>query len=219
MKESTYLGLSQVKPRFGMAKRTLCTLFTLVCFALPVSADKVLVLGDSLSAGYGMAMDQAWPALLQERLQQEPEYADWQVVNASISGETSEGGVRRLPALLKEFQPDWVLLELGANDGLRGYPVAAISANLGRMVTMSQQSGAQVAVLGIQIPPNYGARYTKPFFAQYAMVAKQYDTQLVPFILEDVAINTELMQDDGLHPTIEAQPLLLNNVWQHIRWQ
>jgi acyl-CoA thioesterase-1 len=202
-----------------MAKRTLCTLFTLVCFALPVSADKVLVLGDSLSAGYGMAMDQAWPALLQERLQQEPEYADWQVVNASISGETSEGGVRRLPALLKEFQPDWVLLELGANDGLRGYPVAAISANLGRMVTMSQQSGAKVAVLGIQIPPNYGARYTKPFFAQYAMVAKQYDTQLVPFILEDVAINTELMQDDGLHPTIEAQPLLLNNVWQHIRWQ
>jgi len=202
-----------------MAKRALCTLFTLVSIALPASADKVLVLGDSLSAGYGMAMDQAWPALLQARLQQEPEYADWQVVNASISGETSEGGVRRLPALLQEFQPDWVLLELGANDGLRGYPVAAISANLGRMVTMSQQSGAQVAVLGIQIPPNYGVRYTKPFFEQYAHIAAQYNTQLVPFILENVAVNTELMQDDGLHPTIEAQPLVLNNVWQHISWQ
>ena len=219
MKETIYLGLSQVKPRFGMAKRALCTLFTLVSIALPASADKVLVLGDSLSAGYGMAMDQAWPALLQARLQQEPEYADWQVVNASISGETSEGGVRRLPALLQEFQPDWVLLELGANDGLRGYPVAAISANLGRMVNMSQQSGAQVALLGIQIPPNYGVRYTKPFFEQYAHIAAQYNTQLVPFILENVAVNTELMQDDGLHPTIEAQPLVLNNVWQHISWQ
>lgn len=219
MKETIYLGLSQVRPSCGMAKRTLCTLFTLVSIALPAAADKVLVLGDSLSAGYGMAMEQAWPALLQKRLQQEPTFADWQVINASISGETSEGGVRRLPALLQEFQPDWVLLELGANDGLRGYPVAAISANLSRMVALSQQSGAQVAVLGIQIPPNYGARYTKPFFEQYAHIARRYDTQLVPFILEGVAIDSGLMQDDGLHPTIEAQPLVLNNVWQHISWQ
>ena len=165
------LGLSQLVTRARTAKADICKTFTLLVLfsVLPIAGQastKVLVLGDSLSAGYGMALDEAWPALLEQRLQQDAEKADWQVINASISGETSEGGVRRLPALLNEFQPQWLLLELGANDGLRGYPVAMISANLSRMIGMAQSQGIEVVVLGIQIPPNYGARYTKPFCEQ-----------------------------------------------------
>ncbi len=211
-------GLSQVKLKLGMLKRALCTFFTLISVSLPSHADTVLVLGDSLSAGFNMALEQAWPALLEKRLQQQPEYKDWQVINASISGETSEGGMRRLPALLEEFQPDWLLLELGANDGLRGYPITTISANLGRIITLAQAQGVKVAVLGIRIPPNYGARYSEPFFAQYAQLARQFDTQLVPFILHQVATYPELMLSDGLHPTVEAQPIVLGNVWRHIVW-
>ncbi len=215
--------LSQLVKQARTAKADICKTFTLLAllFVLPFTVQaetRVLVLGDSLSAGYGMALDEAWPALLQERLRKDHSKADWQVINASISGETSEGGVRRLPALLNEFEPQWLLLELGANDGLRGYPVPMISANLSRMINMAQQRNIEVVVIGIQIPPNYGARYTQPFFEQYAQLAKQHNTQLVPFILEEVAIHEELMQRDGLHPTIEAQPIVLNNVWQHIVW-
>lgn len=219
--------LSQLVQRARTAKGDICKIFTFLTlvFVWPLSVQaateaptRVLVLGDSLSAGYGMALEEAWPALLEQRLQQDAEKADWQVINASISGETSEGGVRRLPALLNEFQPQWLLLELGANDGLRGYPVPTISANLSRMIGMAQQQGIEVVVIGIQIPPNYGARYTKPFFEQYAQLAKRFDTQLVPFILEDVAIHDDLMQADGLHPTIEAQPIVLENVMRHVAW-
>jgi acyl-CoA thioesterase-1 len=217
------LGLSQLVARARTAKADICKTFTLLVLLSVLSfttqaSTKVLVLGDSLSAGYGMALDEAWPALLEQRLQQDADKADWQVINASISGETSEGGVRRLPALLNEFQPQWLLLELGANDGLRGYPVPTISANLSRMIGMAQQQGIEVVVIGIQIPPNYGARYTKPFFEQYAQLSKRFDTQLVPFILEGVAIHDDLMQADGLHPTIEAQPIVLENVMRHVQW-
>jgi len=173
-------------------------------------------MGDSLSAGYGMSLAQAWPALLQTQLNQVLGEHQWQVINASVSGETTQGGVRRLPGLLAQYQPQWVLLELGANDGLRGYPIAKMTANLSRMIVQSQTAGAKVAVLGIQLPPNYGARYTGPFFHQYAHLAQQHNTALVPFILEDIAIHPHLMQADGLHPTQAAQTLILDNVWQHL---
>ena len=176
----------------------------------------LLVMGDSLSAGYGMSLAQAWPALLQTQLNQVLGEHQWQVINASVSGETTQGGVRRLPGLLAQYQPQWVLLELGANDGLRGYPIAKMTANLSRMIVQSQTAGAKVAVLGIQLPPNYGARYTGPFFPQYAHLAQQHNTALVPFILEDIAIHPHLMQADGLHPTQAAQTLILDNVWQHL---
>lgn len=181
----------------------------------------VLVMGDSLSAGYGMALEQAWPALLQTRMQSVASQNQWLVINASVSGETTQGGVRRLPALLDKYQPHWVLLELGANDGLRGYPIAKITANLNAMVEQSQAAGAQVAIMGVQLPPNYGERYTGPFFAQYAQLAQRYNTALVPFILQDIAINADLMQADGLHPTRAAQELIVDNVWQHLAatWQ
>ena len=217
------IGLSQF---YFLAKRTstyICIIFTLsvpyVTLALPSNANAdttILVLGDSLSAGYGMALEEAWPALLEQHLQQQHPTNHWRVINASISGDTSEGGLRRLPVLLEEFQPDWILLELGANDGLRGYPVPTISKNLGNIIRQTQDFGAQVAVLGIQIPPNYGERYSQPFFAQYSQLAKELDTLLVPFLLEDVAINPMLMQKDGLHPTQSAQPIILNNVLQYI---
>ncbi len=176
----------------------------------------LLVMGDSLSAGYGMSLAQAWPALLQTQRNQVLGEHQWQVINASVSGETTQGGVRRLPGLLAQYQPQWVLLELGANDGLRGYPIAKMTANLSRMIVQSQTAGAKVAVLGIQLPPNYGARYTGPFFHQYAHLAQQHNTALVPFILEDIAIHPHLMQADGLHPTQAAQTLILDNVWQHL---
>ena len=176
----------------------------------------ILVMGDSLSAGYGMSLGQAWPALLQEKLLASEADDQWRVINASVSGETTQGGVRRLPALLDQFQPQWVLLELGANDGLRGYPLTNVTANLAAMIEQISESGAQVAVLGIQLPPNYGKRYAAPFFAQYATLAERYNTALVPFILENIAVHSELMQADGLHPTISAQPIIVENVWQNL---
>ena len=176
----------------------------------------VLVMGDSLSAGYGMSLEQAWPALLQDKLRASGANDQWRVINASVSGETTQGGVRRLPALLDQFQPQWVLLELGANDGLRGYPIVNMTANLAAMIEQSQVAGAQVVVMGIQLPPNYGERYTAPFFAQYETLAVQYSTALVPFILENIAVHSDLMQADGLHPTPAAQPIIVDNVWRHL---
>jgi acyl-CoA thioesterase-1 len=176
----------------------------------------VLVMGDSLSAGYGMSLEQAWPALLQDKLRASGANDQWRVINASVSGETTQGGVRRLPALLDQFQPQWVLLELGANDGLRGYPIVNMTANLAAMIEQSQVAGAQVVVMGIQLPPNYGERYTAPFFAQYETLSVQYSTALVPFILENIAVHSDLMQADGLHPTPAAQPIIVDNVWRHL---
>ncbi len=198
---------------------TLCVLSLGWVWQTPLAQAEqktVLVMGDSLSAGYGMSLAQAWPALLQTQLNQALGEHQWQVVNASVSGETTQGGVRRLPGLLAQYQPQWVLLELGANDGLRGYPIAKITDNLSRMLVQSQTAGAKAAVLGIQLPPNYGARYTGPFFDQYAHLAQQHNTALVPFILEGIAIHPNLMQADGLHPTQAAQTRILDNVWQHL---
>lgn len=174
--------------------------------------DKVLlVFGDSLSAAYRMDERDGWVALLQQRLHDEAR--PWQVINGSVSGETTAGGLSRLPAMLNAHTPDIVVLELGGNDGLRGLPVPSIRQNLERMIQISQQAGAQVILAGIQIPPNYGPRYTGPFYAQYEELADQYGLVLIPFLLDGIAENAALMQDDGIHPTAAAQPMIVDIVW------
>jgi len=176
------------------------------------SSSVILVWGDSLSASYRMDEQQGWVALLQERLTAEGLH-DWYVVNGSVSGETTAGGLARLPAMLASTSPDIVILELGGNDGLRGLPVPTIRENLVQMIELSQGAGARVLLSGIQIPPNYGPRYTGPFYAQYTELAQQYGLALIPFLLDGIAENAELMQDDGIHPTAEAQPLIVEIVW------
>lgn len=177
------------------------------------AGSTILVLGDSLSAAYGIPREQGWVALMQQRLdQQQPKL--YRVINASISGETTSGGRSRLQQLLAQHTPDLVLLQLGGNDGLRGLPVRELRQNLSAMIESSQQSGASVALLGIMIPPNYGPRYTQEFRESYQLLAKQYQLALVPFLLEGVAGNADLMQEDGLHPAAAAQPILLENVWR-----
>lgn len=176
-----------------------------------VQANTLLVMGDSLSAGYGMPPEATWVTLLEQQLNQGD--AGYSVINASISGETSRGGLERLPALLDQYEPDIMILELGANDGLRGFQIPQISRNLSEMIDMAQQSGATVILLGIRLPPNFGSRYTEPFFEQYATLADEHEVLYLPFMLEGVAQYRELMQEDGLHPTDEAQPIILDNVW------
>jgi acyl-CoA thioesterase-1 len=174
------------------------------------NARNILVLGDSISAGYGMSLEQGWVALFADELEQDfPQYS---VVNASISGETSGGGLRRLPELLEEHSPAVVIIELGGNDGLRGYPVRTLRDNLRSLATLSADSGARVILVPVAIPPNYGRRYTEAFSASFPLVAEETDSTLAPLIFDGVATNPELMQPDGIHPTAEAQPLLLENI-------
>lgn len=171
----------------------------------------LLVLGDSLSAGYGIQPSQGWVALLKKRLKQE--YPDIRVINASISGETTDGGVSRLPELIEEHRPDWILIELGANDGLRGTPIPLIEENLSGLISMTQDSGAKPLLIGMRLPPNYGPRYTEQFFTMFSTLSEQREITLVPFLLEGVALDPTLMQSDGLHPNEKAQPILLETVW------
>ena len=177
------------------------------------SADNptVLIFGDSLSAGFGIDVDQSWAALLQSRL--ESQGYEHRVINASISGETTEGGVARIGAALERFQPALIILELGGNDGLRGFPAERLRGNLDKIVVASKDSGAAVVLLGIRIPPNYGARYTEAFENTFRDVAIEHDIPWIEFFMEGIALNEELMQADGIHPNREAQPLLLENAW------
>lgn len=184
-----------------------------VFFSAGAFGKSVLVIGDSISAGYGMAVEETWVNLLQQRLDERGEY---QVINASISGNTTTMGVGRTPALLKKHQPDIVIIELGGNDGLQGHPLQVMESNLNRMVQLSRDAGADVLLVGIQIPPNYGPRYTREFSAVFSTVAEAHQVPLVPFILEGVATVDDLMQRDGIHPNAEAQPLLLENVWPYL---
>ncbi len=174
-------------------------------------APVLLVFGDSLSAGYRLDEEEGWVALLAARLAGEG--ANVRVVNASVSGETTDGGLARLPAALDTHKPAIVILELGGNDGLRGLPVANIKRNLLQMVALSQAAGARVILAGIQIPPNYGPRYTGPFTSQYQEIAEEMDLPLIPFLIDGIPQQPELMQDDGIHPRAEAQGLVLENVW------
>ncbi len=174
----------------------------------------VLVMGDSISAAYGMSLDEGWVALLAGRLADS--HPNYSVVNASISGETSAGAAARLPGLLEEHQPTVVIIELGGNDGLRGYPVARLRENLADMARQSQAAGAGVLILAMEIPPNYGSRYTKSFRESFTRVAADTDSAMSPFMLDGVATDPSLMQDDGIHPTVEAQSLLLDNVWPQL---
>lgn len=171
----------------------------------------MLVLGDSISAGLGVPAGAGWVDLLR------PELDDCEVVNASISGETTEGGKARLPALLQQHSPRLVVLELGGNDGLRGFPLALTRANLAAMIADAHDAGARVLLLGMRIPPNYGPRYAEGFARMYVELAKKYKVPLVPFFMEKVALRSDLMQSDGLHPTAAAQPLLLDTVWPALR--
>ena len=180
----------------------------------PDDGATILVFGDSISAAYGIQREQGWVAQLRQRLQQRG--GRWQVVNASVSGETTGGGLARLPDALAEHHPEVVILELGGNDGLRGYPVPRMRDNLTRMVQLTREAGAAPLLVGMQIPPNYGPRYTRAFAGVFQEVARAENVALVPFILEQVALEPELMQDDGIHPKAEAQALLLDTVWPHL---
>ncbi|MDH1306713.1 arylesterase [Pseudomonas fulva] len=183
----------------------------LYCLAQSATAGTVLIVGDSISAGFGLDTRYGWASLLQTRLRQEG--FDDKVVNASISGDTSAGGQARLPALLAAHKPAVVVLELGGNDGLRGQPPAQLRQNLASMVDQSRQAGAKVLLLGMQLPPNYGVRYTRAFAKVYEELAKDKQVALVPFFLEGVGGVPELMQADGIHPAQGAQQRLLENAW------
>jgi acyl-CoA thioesterase-1 len=177
------------------------------------AADSLLVVGDSLSAGYGLSdSGQGWVALLQQRLQPR----NITVVNASIPGDTSGGGLARLPAALAAHRPRIVILELGANDGLRGLPPAALKANLGAMIDQARSTGAQVLLLGMKLPPNYGGRYAEAFERVYQELAEEKQVRLLPFFLDGVAGDEHLLQSDGLHPNAEAQPLLMKSVFEKL---
>jgi acyl-CoA thioesterase-1 len=196
--------------------RALAALACLLAAASAYSASNtVLVLGDSLSAEYGLARGSGWVALLADRVGKENLAAS--VVNASVSGETTSGGRSRLPALLGQHRPSIVILELGGNDGLRGLPVATTEQNLTAMVAAAQRANAEVLLVGMQIPPNYGRQYTEKFAEMYAKIAKEKRIPLVPFLLEGVADKQQLFQADRIHPIAEAQPLMLENVWKYLK--
>ena len=185
--------------------------------ALPASAlaaeeqPTILVVGDSLSAGYGLRPGESWVKLLEDRLAENERGYD--VVNASISGDTSRGALARLPRALDVHDPDIVIIEIGGNDGLRGLPLAELRGNLEQMIAMSREAGADVLLLGIRLPANYGPDYTRDFRQLYSDLAEAEQVPMVHFVREEVALNPELMQDDGVHPNADAQPLMLDYVW------
>jgi acyl-CoA thioesterase-1 len=178
-----------------------------------VAAERtILVYGDSLSAAYGIPRERGWVALLEKRLAAEG--YDYSVVNASISGETTAGGLARMAKVLAQHRPAVVILELGGNDGLRGLPVAQMKGNLDAMIRQAQKAGARVLLVGVRMPPNYGPAYTASFAAAFGELAKARGCALVPFVFEGFAARDELFQEDRMHPTAQAQPLILENVWR-----
>ncbi|MGR0304931.1 arylesterase [Acinetobacter beijerinckii] len=193
-----------------LATITICLVPTIV------SAKTILVLGDSLSAGYGIDAKQGWVNLLQQRLdQQYPK--KHKVVNASVSGETTSGGLARLPKLLTTYKPDVVVIELGGNDGLRGQPPQMIQKNLAQLIQLSQKQKATVLLFGMKIPPNYGSAYSSAFENNYRVVSQQYKIKLLPFFLEGVAGQKGLIQNDQIHPNAKAQPIMLNLAYPYIK--
>ena len=195
--------------------------FALLCMAVLhaphslANTSKILVVGDSLSAEYGLPRGTGWVSLLDKRLRSQQ--SSWSLINASISGETSAGGQARLATLLKTHQPQIVIIELGANDALRGLQLQTTEKNLRQMIQTSKKSGARVLLLGMRIPPNYGADYSNQFFRLFATLAKNEQIEYVPFFLEKVADKAELFQADRIHPNVEAQRILLENVWPKLK--
>lgn len=191
-------------------------LLSLCLIPLGVSAKTIMILGDSLSAGYGIQPQQGWVHLLQKRLEQQyPK--QHKVVNASVSGETTSGALARLPKLLQTHRPDLVVIELGGNDGLRGQPPQMIQKNLDSLIQQSQKAKAKVIVFGMKMPPNYGQAYSKAFENNYKVVSQQYKVKLLPFFMQGVAGNKTLMQKDLIHPNAKAQTILLNNAYPYIK--
>lgn len=179
-----------------------------------VPQQVILIVGDSLSSAYGFERSRGWVALLQTQLQQ-LRY-NYRVVNASISGETTQGGLQRIPALLEKHKPAYVIIELGGNDGLRGLSLQQVKSNLDSMITKSLQHKATTILAGIKLPPNYGLDYTRDFYQVYVDLADRYKITLIPFLLEGVATNSKLMQADGIHPLVNAQEIIRDNVWEAI---
>lgn len=202
------------RARPAAALRLLVLLFVAQTLPANVSAGVILVLGDSLSSAYGIDVQAGWVRLLQDRL--DARGSDYRVVNASISGDTTNGGAARLPTALVQYTPDIVVVELGGNDGLRGLPLNVTRSNLERIIVESKKAGARVLLLGMRLPPNYGPAYTKAFYAIYEELAERYGVARVPFLLEGIGGVDGMMQDDGIHPVAEAQPVILDNVWPHL---
>jgi len=213
-----YQSQSAISVRKKSARGNIVMMLICCLLAMPLRAfadGGILVLGDSISAGYGVPQGQGWVTLLQKRL---PQYGyDQSVINASISGETTDGGRNRLPALLAKHRPDIVIVELGGNDGLRGFQIDRLRNNLSFLVKTSKNSGARVLLVGMKIPPNYGLRYTTDFYESFIAIAKIHAVPLVPFLLNGIATQPHLMQDDGIHPNVDAQPRLLDNVWPTLK--
>ena len=200
-----------------MLKKLFSCLLLTILLALPAVAagKRVLVFGDSLSAGFGIAVKDSWPSLLGQRLQDQG--SGFAVANASISGETTAGGRTRFSAALSQFQPKVVILALGANDGLRGLPVTAMKDNLQAMVREAKKAGARVLLVGMRLPPNYGQRYTQDFEAAFRDLARREKAALLPFLLEPIALDVNAYQPDGLHPTAAAQPKIADHVWAALK--
>lgn len=196
--------------------QSLLALLFSVCSCSAHSATKtLLVLGDSLSAEYGLARGSGWVALLEQRLMEK--HIDAKVINASISGETTSGGKARLPQLLRTHHPDILLLELGSNDALRGLSLSASEKNFRDMIQMAQQENTKVLLIGMRIPPNYGRDYTEQFFSIFPRLARETHSGLVPFLLQGIAENIDYFQNDRIHPLASAHPILLNNVWPSLQ--
>ena len=200
-------------------KTLLLSLFftSFVAWSVPAYAEnpKIMIYGDSLSAAYGIPQQKGWASLLQQKLVSE--HYQYDVVNASISGETTSGGASRIRNALSQIKPNIIILELGANDGLRGLPIESMIANLNTIIQEGKKSGAKILLVGMKIPPNYGPQYTKLFSQSYLKLSQEHQIPLVPFMLENIAGKTNLIQDDGLHPNAIAQPLVLDNIWSQLK--
>jgi len=180
-----------------------------------IKTKSLLIYGDSISAGYGMSKEKQWSVILQEKINKEN--LKIKVINSSISGETTSGGLARLSQTIKSIQPDYLLLELGGNDALRGYPPRQIASNIAEMIKIADSASTKVLLMQIRIPPNYGSRYQKAFESIYSSIADETSATLIPFMLEEVALNEELMLPDGIHPKASAQPLIADYVYRQLK--
>lgn len=205
--------------RFKSAVKSGLMIVSLILLSLVAissqAASTILVYGDSLSAAYGLSMQQGWVSLMDQRLK--TERLPYQVVNASISGETTAGGLSRLKQTIELQKPKVMILALGANDGLRGLPIESMQRNLSNMLELANENNIKVLLVGMRIPPNYGPQYTQAFHQTFIDLAQQFKVKLVPFLLENVAGKPSLNQDDGIHPTAEAQPIILDTVWKTLK--